>query len=194
MKKQKRKVQNVIIMGAAGRDYHNFNIFFKKNPNYKVVAFTVAQIPGIAGKRYPKKFAGKKYPKGIPIYSEEKLPELIKKHKVNLVNLAYSDLPYSEVMQKASLVNACGADFILLGPEHTMLKSKKSVIAVTAVRTGCGKSQTTRYICGFLKAMGKKVVVVRHPMVYGILGQEAVDRYEICFMNKQPDIKRRGIN
>lgn len=173
-----KKIQNVIIMGAAGRDFHNFNIFFRNNPAYRVVAFTAEQIPGIAERRYPKKLAGKRYPKGIPIYPEERLPELVKKYKVDLVNLAYSDLPYSEVMQKASLVNACGADFILLGPKNTMLKSKKPVIAVTAVRTGCGKSQTTRYICGLLKVAGKRVVVVRHPMAYGILGKEVVERYE----------------
>lgn len=171
-------VQKVIIMGAAGRDFHNFNTFFRDNKDYRVIAFTATQIPYITKRNYPPRLAGKFYPKGIPIFAEKKLPELIKKHRVDLVNLAYSDLSYSELMHKASQVNSCGADFILLGPEHTMLKSKKPVIAVTAVRTGCGKSQTTRHICGIFKAMGKKVVVIRHPMAYGPLAKEIVERYE----------------
>ncbi|MCQ4573823.1 MAG: cyclic 2,3-diphosphoglycerate synthase [Candidatus Brocadiales bacterium] len=172
------KKDRVIIMGAAGRDFHNFNLCFRKDPeNSRVVAFTAAQIPGISRRRYPPSLAGKHYPRGIPIYPEERLVELIRKHKVNKVVLAYSDLPYAEVMKKDALVNAAGADFVLLGPAGTMLKSKKPVVAVTAVRTGCGKSSTTRKIAGLLKKMGVRPVVVRHPMPYGDLEKQTCQRF-----------------
>lgn len=170
-------MKKVIIMGAAGRDFHNFNVFFRNNSDYKVVAFTAAQIPNISGRKYPKELSGKHYPKGIPIYPEESLPKLIKKHDVDVVVLAYSDLPYMHVMHKASLALANGAEFRMLGTKETMLKSRKPVIAVTAVRTGCGKSQTTRRICDILKKKGRKVVVVRHPMPYGDLGKQIVQRF-----------------
>lgn len=170
-------MKNVIIMGAAGRDFHNFNVFFRENPNYRVVAFTAAQIPGIASRRYPPELAGRFYPKGIPISPEEKLPELVRKYLVDEVVLSYSDLPHTEVMHKASLVLSKGADFVLLGPRSTMLRSKKPVIAVTAVRTGCGKSETTRRVCGIIRRHGLRPVVVRHPMPYGDLLKQAVQRF-----------------
>jgi len=172
------KRTKVIIMGAAGRDYHNFNVYFRDNPRYEVVAFTAAQIPGIAGKKYPRELAGKLYPKGIKIYPEEELSNLIKKFNVDKVVLAYSDLPYMHLMHKSALVNATGADFVLLGPKSTMLKSRKRVIAVCAVRTGCGKSQTTRYVCEILKRKKIKFVVVRHPMPYGYLRKQICQRFE----------------
>jgi predicted GTPase len=158
--------RNVIILGAAGRDFHNHNVYYRDNPNYNVVAFTATQIPGIANRNYPKEVAGKRYPKGIPILPEEQLPELIKKFKVDEAVLSYSDLPYSEVMHKASIVLANGADFTLLGPNSTMLKSTKPVIAVTGTRTGVGKSPATRRVAQVLHKLGKKVVMVRHPMPY----------------------------
>ncbi len=170
-------IEKVIIMGAAGRDFHNFNVYFKDNPRYKVVAFTAAQIPDIAGRLYPPELAGKSYPEGIAIYPEDELAELIQKHKVDLVAFSYSDVPHVDVMHKASLAMAVGADFILIGAPYTMLKSKKTIVAVCAVRTGCGKSQTTRKVCEILKGLGKKVVVVRHPMPYGDLRQQIVQRY-----------------
>lgn len=159
------------------RDFHNFNVFFKNNPLYDVIAFTAAQIPNITNRRYPKELAGKRYPKGIPIYPEAQLPELIDKHGIDLVVLSYSDLPYMTVMHKAALVNAYGADFAMLGIRVTMLRSAKPVIAVTAVRTGCGKSQTTRKIARILQEMGKKVVIVRHPMPYGDLRKQTCQKY-----------------
>lgn len=157
---------NVIIMGAAGRDFHNFNVYFRTDPTYNVVAFTATQIPDIAGRKYPECLAGKFYPKGIPIYPEEQIPELIKKLNVTLVVFAYSDIPYTYVMGKSAIVNAAGADFILLGPKNTMLVSKKPVIAVCAVRTGCGKSQVSRKIFEILRKKGLKVASIRHPMPY----------------------------
>ena len=169
--------KNVIIMGAAGRDYHNFNMFFRDNKDYKVVAFTHAQIPYIVNKYYPKVLAGKLYPKGIPIYSEDKLTKLIDKYKVNEVVLAYSDLSHLEVMERASLVLAHGADFRIMGPESTMLKSKRFVISVCAVRTGAGKSPVTRRICQILKSHRIKFVVIRHPMPYGDLSKMIVQRF-----------------
>jgi predicted GTPase len=153
-------------MGAAGRDFHNFNVYFRENTDYFVVAFTATQIPDIAGRKYPVKLSGKHYPKGISIYPEEQITELIKKYHVNLVVFAYSDLPYSYVMGKSALVNAAGADFLLLGPQSTMLVSKKPVIAVCAVRTGSGKSQVSRKIFEILRKKGLKVVAIRHPMPY----------------------------
>ena len=170
-------IENVIIMGAAGRDFHNFNVYFKKNPRYRVVAFTAAQIPDIAGRLYPPELAGDTYPEGIPIYPEDQLAELIRQHKVDLVAFSYSDVPHVDVMHKASLAMAEGADFILIGAPYTMLKSQKTIVAVCAVRTGCGKSQTTRKVCEIIKAMDKKVVVVRHPMPYGDLRKQVVQRY-----------------
>lgn len=167
----------VIIMGAAGRDFHNFNMVYRDNPHYKVVAFTATQIPGIEGRIYPKELAGYLYTKGIPIYPEEKLPDLIKKLDVNQVVFSYSDVSHEYLMHKASLVIASGADFILLGPESTMLESIKPVISVTAVRTGAGKSQVSRKIAKILKKRGKKVVVIRHPMPYGDLRKQIVERF-----------------
>ncbi|MEE9514544.1 MAG: cyclic 2,3-diphosphoglycerate synthase [Candidatus Brocadiales bacterium] len=171
------KKDRVIIMGAAGRDFHNFNLCYRKDPGSRVVAFTAAQIPGISHRTYPPSLAGRYYPRGIPIYPEEKLVALIQKHKVNKVVLAYSDLPYSEVMEKGAMVNAAGADFVLLGPAETMLPSKRPVIAVTAVRTGCGKSSTTRKIASMLKEMGLRPAVVRHPMPYGDLEKQTSQRF-----------------
>lgn len=167
----------VIIMGAAGRDFHNFNVYFRDNANYEVVAFTATQIPNIEGRKYPASLAGKLYPKGIAIHPEKDLPSLIKKHGVEQVVLAYSDLSHVDVMHKASLVNAAGADFRLMGSNQTAVKSKVPVIAVCAVRTGAGKSQTTRAIASILRAKGKKVVAIRHPMPYGHLEKQAVQRY-----------------
>ncbi len=170
-------MKNIIISGAAGRDYFNFLQYFKDNPLYNVVAFTQAQIPGIEKRSFPKELAGKFYKKDIPFYSEEKLPELIKKFKVDTVYLAYSDLSHQEVMNKASIVLANGANFALLGTNSTYLKSKKPVISICAVRTGCGKSRATRRIALYLKNLGYKVVVVRHPMPYGDLKKEIVQMF-----------------
>jgi len=167
----------VIIMGAAGRDFHNFNVYFRNNDEYEVVAFTAAQIPGIAKREYPSELAGPNYPKGIPIYSEEKLPELIRKHHVDQVIFAYSDVSHEYVMHRASIVLANGADFRLMGPSTTMLKAKVPVVSICAVRTGSGKSQTSRRVCGILKKMDFKVVVLRHPMPYGDLRKQAFQRF-----------------
>ncbi|MGC8680282.1 MAG: cyclic 2,3-diphosphoglycerate synthase [Candidatus Micrarchaeia archaeon] len=170
--------KRVIIMGAAGRDFHNFNTLFRDNPNYEVVAFTATQIPYIVNRIYPKELSGSLYPKGIKIYDELDLPLLIKKLKVDECILSYSDLSFTTVMDKASIVNSNGADFSLIAPERTMLKSKKPVIAVCAVRTGSGKSQTTRYIASMLRDLNYKVVIIRHPMPYGILKEQIMQRYE----------------
>ncbi|MCX5794584.1 MAG: cyclic 2,3-diphosphoglycerate synthase [Elusimicrobia bacterium] len=170
--------KNIIIMGAAGRDFHDFNVYWKHQSDYRVVAFTAAQIPDIAGRVYPKELTGPDYPKGIPIENESDIIELIKKHKVDEVTLAYSDLNHLDVMHKVSIVNAAGADFRLMGWKQTMIKSRKPVIAVCAVRTGCGKSQTTRKVCEYLKALGKKVAVIRHPMPYGDLTKQICQRFE----------------
>ena len=170
--------RKVLIMGAAGRDFHNFNLFFRDNPAYRVLAFTATQIPNISGRRYPKELSGRLYPRGIPIYPEEHLPKLIRKHSVDMVVLAYSDLPHLEVMHKASMVNSLGPDFVLMGTRDTMLKSTKPVIAITAVRTGSGKSQTTRKAARIIRGLGKRVAVVRHPMPYGNLAKQACQRYE----------------
>ncbi len=171
------KRQRVIIMGAAGRDFHNFNMFYRHDPGVRVVAFTAAQIPFIAKRRYPASLAGKLYPRGIPIYEEAMLPELIRRHSVARVVFAYSDISYNELMHRASIVLACGADFTLPGPAATMLKSRKPVISVCAVRTGCGKSQVTRYLCDVLRDKGLGPVVVRHPMPYGDLQRQEVERF-----------------
>jgi predicted GTPase len=167
----------VLIMGAAGRDFHNFNTVYRGNKRYEVVAFTATQIPNIAGRKYPAKLAGKLYPKGIPIYAETELPRLIEKFTVDEVVFSYSDVSYNYVMGKASMVMAHGADFKVLGTRETMIRSKKPVIAVVAVRTGAGKSQTSRKVCSYLRSLGLKVVAVRHPMPYGDLVKQKVQRY-----------------
>lgn len=172
------KQKKVIIMGAAGRDFHNFNVYFRNNPQYKVEAFTAFQIPGIAGRTYPPELAGEGYPKGIPIFDEAELPALIKKYQADEVVFAYSDVPHREVMHRASLVNSLGPDFVLMGAKATMVKSSKPVISVCAVRTGCGKSQTSRRIAELLRARGKSVVVIRHPMPYGDLNAQRCERFE----------------
>lgn len=169
--------KKVIIMGAAGRDFHNFNTYFRNNPNYEVVAFTATQIPDIEGRVYPPELAGELYPNGIPIEPEEKLVELIKEHNVDEVILAYSDLPHQYVMEKAEIVLAAGADFKLMGPNNTMIKSTKPVISICAIRTGCGKSQTTRRVLDILRSLGKKVISIRHPMPYGDLVAQKVQRF-----------------
>ena len=167
----------VIIMGAAGRDFHNFNTFFRNNDQYEVVAFTATQIPNIEGRKYPAELSGKLYPEGINIYPESKLPELIKKLKVDEVIFSYSDVPYDYVMSHSAIVNTAGADFKIMGPNRTMIKSSKPVVAVCAVRTGSGKSQTTRKVIETLHQAGKKVVAVRHPMPYGNLVEQKVQRF-----------------
>ncbi len=177
----------VIIMGAAGRDFHNFNVFFRDNRDYEVVAFTAAQIPGIAGRSYPKELAGSLYEADIPIYPEEELTKLIKEQDIEQVVLAYSDLSHETVMQKASQVLAAGADFRLMGTKSTMLISKKPVISVCAVRTGSGKSPTSQKLVDILKEKGHRVVVVRHPMPYGDLRKQECQRFasmEDCIRNE----------
>lgn len=165
-------------MGAAGRDFHNFNVYFRNNSNYEVVAFTATQIPDIAGRNYPPELSGPLYPEGIPIFPEEELPNLIKDRQIDQVILAYSDLPHQYVMDKASIVLANGADFRLMGPKNTMLKAKIPVVSICAVRTGCGKSQTTRKVSEILKKRGYKIAVIRHPMPYGDLREQIWQRYE----------------
>ncbi|MFA6597372.1 MAG: cyclic 2,3-diphosphoglycerate synthase [Ignavibacteriaceae bacterium] len=169
--------KNVLIMGAAGRDFHNFNVFYRDNEDYNVVAFTATQIPNIDGRLYPADLAGKLYPKGIKIYDESELENLIKKFNVHEVVFAYSDVPFNYVMTKASIVNAAGVSFRLLGAEETMIKSTKPVISIIAVRTGSGKSQTSRKIVTMLREAGKKVVAIRHPMPYGDLVKQKVQRF-----------------
>ena len=166
-----------IIMGAAGRDFHNFNTFYRDNDIYEVVAFTATQIPNIEGRKYPAALAGSFYPAGIPIYPESELEKLIKKEKIDQVVFAYSDVSYEYVMSKAALVNAIGADFRLLGTGNTQIKSEKPVVAVCAVRTGSGKSQTTRRVSLILRDMGYKVAAIRHPMPYGDLVKQKVQRF-----------------
>jgi len=168
---------NVLIMGAAGRDFHNFNVYFRDNEDYNVVAFTATQIPNIDGRLYPAELAGKLYPDGIKIYDETELVEVIEKCKVQEVIFSYSDVPFNYVMTKASIVNAAGASFRMLGANETMIKSTKPVVAVLAVRTGSGKSQTSRRVVDVLKAAGKKVVAIRHPMPYGDLVKQKVQRF-----------------
>ncbi len=168
----------VLIMGAAGRDFHNFNTFFRNNEDYEVVAFTAAQIPDIDGREYPSELAGDLYPDGIPIRPESELEDLIGKRDIDQVVFSYSDVSHEHVMNTASRVNAAGADFRLLGTDNTTLESEVPLVTVTAVRTGCGKSQTTRQVCDVLQAAGKDVVVIRHPMPYGDLAAQRVQRYE----------------
>ena len=169
--------KNVIIIGAAGRDFHNFNTYFRDNENFNVAAFTAAQIPDIDGRKYPSVLAGKLYPNGIPIYLEDELPDLIKKLKIEDCIFSYSDVTYQKVMSMSAIVNAAGANFVLLGPNDTMVKSTKPVIAVGAIRTGCGKSQTSRRIIEILMEKGLKVVAIRHPMPYGDLAKQKVQRF-----------------
>ncbi len=166
-----------LIMGAAGRDFHNFNVFFRDNADYEVIAFTATQIPNIEGRRYPAQLAGSSYPEGIPIHPEEDLSQLIKDKAIDLVIFAYSDVPHEYVMHQASLVINAGADFQLMGSEKTELKSSKPVVAVCAVRTGAGKSQTTRHVAKILGEMGYQVAAIRHPMPYGDLVAQAVQRF-----------------
>ena len=170
-------IENVIIMGAAGRDFHNFNVYFRDNQRYRVIGFTATQIPDIEGRRYPPELAGDLYPEGIPVYSDDRLADLILAHSVDLVAFSYSDVPHNEVMHKASVVTAAGADFIIIGAQYTMLQSKKPVISVCAVRTGCGKSQTSRQVVRILQKAGHKVVSIRHPMPYGDLTRQVVQRF-----------------
>jgi predicted GTPase len=169
--------RKVIIMGAAGRDFHNFNLFYRDNDSYEVVAFTATQIPGIDDKKYPAELAGKLYPNGINIYPEAELTNLIKKYNVDLVVFAYSDVPHERVMHNASIVTAAGADFVLMGVNQTRVKTTKPLVTICASRTGCGKSQTTRAVVKALKAKGRKVVSIRHPMPYGDLVAQKVQRY-----------------
>jgi predicted GTPase len=171
-------MRNALIMGAAGRDFHNFNCFFKNKSDIKVVAFTATQIPDIEGRKYPRELAGENYPNGIDIYPESELLELIKKFDVQDVYFSYSDVPHTYVMSKAADVMKVGANFILLGPKETMIESTKPVVSVCAVRTGCGKSQTTRKVGAILQEMGYKVAAIRHPMPYGDLVEQKVQKFE----------------
>ncbi len=186
-------IKKVIIMGAAGRDFHNFNLGFKDNPQYRVIAFTAAQIPLVDDRIYPPELAGSLYPEGIPIYPEEDLAALIREHRVDIVVFSYTDVAHVEVMHKASQVMAAGADFLLPGVAQTMLQAAKPVIAVCAVRTGCGKSPTTRKICEILRGLGKKTVAVRHPMPYGDLKGQVVQRFASSedFSRQQLTIEER---
>jgi len=169
--------KRVLIMGAAGRDFHNFNVHFRDNPDYEVVAFTATQIPDIEGRAYPPELAGSLYPQGVPIVSENGLTALIKEKAIDLVVFAYSDVSNQYVMERSSLVNAAGADFVLLGTKSTMVKSQKPLISITAVRTGSGKSQTARRVCNILKNEGRKLAVIRHPMPYGNLAKQEWQRF-----------------
>ena len=170
--------QRIVIIGAAGRDFPNFNVLYRGKPEFKVVAFTAAQIPDIDGRTYPPELAGKDlYPEGIPILSQDELPKIIEREKVDLAVFSYSDVPYQRLMSISSIVNAAGADFTLIGAEKTMLKANVPVIAICAVRTGSGKSQTTRKVCKILKEKGKRVVAIRHPMPYGDLVKQKVQRF-----------------
>ncbi|MDD5541433.1 MAG: GTPase, partial [Candidatus Marinimicrobia bacterium] len=171
--------RTIIIIGAAGRDFHNFNTFYRCDESYNVVAFTAAQIPDIDGRKYPAELAGKLYPQGIPIFAEDDLVQLIHDKQVSECVFSYSDMPYHKVMALSAVVNAAGANFTLLGPQATMLKSAKPVISVCATRTGCGKSQTSRKVIEILMAKGLKVVAVRHPMPYGDLVAQKVQRFAV---------------
>lgn len=166
-----------IIMGAAGRDFHNFNVFFRNNPKYEVVAFTATQIPFISGRRYPNGLAGRLYPRGIPIFDEKELVGLIKKNKVDVVVFSYSDISHEEVMHKASIVLAAGADFWLLGPNATQLKSKKPVVSIVATRTGAGKTTIARFVAKILREEGYRTGIIRHPMPYGNLSRQVCQRF-----------------
>jgi len=185
--------EKIIIMGAAGRDFHNFITCFKDSPRYRVIGFTAAQIPSIAGRLFPPELAGSLYPEGIPIFAEEQLPEFIKQHEADNVVFSYSDVPYDEVMHKAAIVMAAGAGFTFVGNKQTMLPAKKPVVAVCGVRTGCGKSQTTRKVCEITQKFNYKVVVVRHPMPYGNLKDQVVQRFSAYedFQKHQCTIEER---
>jgi predicted GTPase len=172
-----KEKEKVIIMGAGGRDFHNFNVYFRNNLRYDVIAFTAAQIPNIDKRLYPPELAESLYPNGIPIFSQQDLPKLIRDNEIDLVVFSYSDIAHTQVMHWASIATAEGADFMVLGSTYTMLRSVKPVISVCAVRTGCGKSQTTRRICEIIREMGKNPVVVRHPMPYGNLNEQVVERF-----------------
>jgi predicted GTPase len=177
--------KRIIIIGAAGRDFHNFNTYYRDKSEYEVMAFTAAQIPDIDGRKYPAELAGNLYPDGIPIFAQEELPQLIAKFDIDTCVFSYSDVPYARVMGVSALVNSCGANFALLGPKGTMIKSTKPVIAVVASRTGCGKSQTSRKVIEIPMGMGLNVVAVRHPMPYGDLVAQKVQRYaEIADLEK----------
>ncbi len=173
------KRKNIIIIGAAGRDFHNFNTYYRDNEEYNVVAFTAAQIPDIDGRKYPAELAGSLYPQGIPIYAEEDLTKLIKDLKADACVFSYSDVKYKKVMEMSAIVNAAGVNFALLGPNDTMIKSTKPVIAVVATRTGCGKSQTSRKVIEYLMDKGLKIVAIRHPMPYGDLVAQKVQRFSV---------------
>jgi predicted GTPase len=172
-----REAKRIVILGAAGRDFHNFNVLYRQNPEVEVVAFTAAQIPGIAGRRYPAALAGSLYPNGIPIEDEADLEKLCRDHRVHEVMFAYSDVLHETVMHLASRALACGANFMLAGPNATMLRSSRPVIAISAIRTGCGKSQTARHVARLLRARGMRVAVLRHPMPYGDLQSQRVQRF-----------------
>lgn len=167
----------VLIMGAAGRDFHNFNTYFRENADCEVIAFTATQIPNIGGREYPPELSGKLHPDGIPIYPEEELTDIIKRESIDLVVFSYSDVSHEYVMQKGSQVLAAGANYLLLSPNATQIKAKVPVISVCAIRTGCGKSQVSRKLVALLEARGKKVVAIRHPMPYGELAEQAVQRF-----------------
>ena len=169
--------QRVVILGAAGRDFHNFNVLYRGSKEVEVVAFTAAQIPNIAGRAYPPALAGPEYPSGIPIVPESELADLVRKDAVDQVVLSYSDLPHLEVMHKASIALAAGASFVLPGPRETELRSTKPVLSVCAVRTGAGKSPLTRFVSRYLRARGRRIAIVRHPMPYGDLAEQAVQRF-----------------
>ncbi|MGV8828336.1 MAG: cyclic 2,3-diphosphoglycerate synthase [Breznakibacter sp.] len=170
-------MKRVVIIGAAGRDFHNFNTYFRGNKDFEVVAFTAAQIPDIDNRSYPAELAGELYPQGIPILAEEHLPDLIKRMEVDICVFSYSDVPYQKVMNLSALVNSAGASFLMLGPHQTQIKSTKPVISVCATRTGCGKSQTSRKVVEILMKLGLKVVAIRHPMPYGDLNKQKVQRF-----------------
>lgn len=174
-----KNARKVLILGAGGRDFHCFNLLFRDNPDYNVIAFTATQIPGIEGRRYPAMLAGKLYPKGIPIYGEKQLTELVKKHRTDIVVLAYSDLMHEEVMHKASEAIAAGSDFWVIGQDNGQLKSRKPVVAVVATRTGAGKTTVAKAVCEILRAKGKRVVLIRHPMPYGDLTKQICQRFTI---------------
>jgi len=171
--------KKVIIMGAAGRDFHNFNLYFRDNQDYKVFAFTATQIPDIDDRKYPAELAGKLYPQGIPIFAEDELINLIKKFEVDQVVFAYSDVTHERVMHNASIVNAAGVDFVLMGVKNSRVKTSKPLVTICATRTGCGKSQTTRQVVKVLKEKGLKVASIRHPMPYGDLAAQKVQRFAV---------------
>jgi predicted GTPase len=185
-------IRRVIIVGAAGRDFHNFNVAYRDDESVRVVAFTAAQIPDIEGRRYPPELAGPRYPEGIPIVAEEELADLIRRERVGSVVFAYSDVSHDHVMKIGSRVLAVGADYELLGPDRTMLSSSKPVLSVAAIRTGCGKSPVTRRVALLLQERGKRVVILRHPMPYGDLVRQAVQRFTSLEDIGGPGLHDRG--